>query len=594
MTWFDQRVADLQSGKTLPRGQQAIFQEVCQLDFSKMNDAQRVFSLLSIAQHFAGIEGIGETRIQLAQPSDQGTASATFLDAPDSFDVPLIRLDKKFFSAKTDPNIFVGLVLHELAHLKFTRRFYQEAGQLFPFERFLCNLIEDYRIERLMGETSRAWKTYLERTRLLLVEQDGLAHGLEEWLRLGELDRVLLLLGLFLFMPETLAARPDLQAWRLTDGTCVFHELQEIFATEPLEEDAVFTAAREILRRFRVCRDANRERDTDRLSLWPLQPDSSWGWSQMLNALEARSEVSESFEQKLLDDVEKLEQATAGESTELPSEHWNQQEATVRSPLPTVEKAVVETQRSRARYQLIARINAEVIRELQTLFADPDTHSPRRVPGQLAGRLDPRRLYRHSFDGRLFQQPSLGRRALVSTTVGLLIDASGSMTGWPESAALRLGVILCEAFQAARNVDIRIYSHVGTPHCCELSDLGDKQTAAGRLGSYSARVMANYDDLAIERVATLLETKPAARRVLFVLSDAQPTWRDPTAREELWAMTLTRDAVRQLRQRGWRVVGLTIGKGAGEYIYGEDRVHLRNPGEVATRFAPLLRSLFTA
>jgi hypothetical protein len=228
---------------------------------------------------------------------------------------------------------------------------------------------------------------------------------------------------------------------------------------------------------------------------------------------------------------------------------------------------------------------------LRQLFADPVSTMSGRVSGQLAGRIDPRRLYRQGFDPRLFRQPIAERRKLLPTTVGLLLDGSGSMSGMPEKVALRLGVILCEAFQESRNVEVGIFAHYGQLTHCELRDLGDKHSAADRLGAFGAEQLSNYDDLAIARVAEILEQRPAGRRVLFVLSDAQPTHRLTPRSKEQYAMSLARAAVIRLRERGWRVIGLTVGTGAGEFIYGRDRVHLSHPGDIPTKFAPLLRAV---
>jgi hypothetical protein len=48
----------------------------------------------------------------------------------------------------------------------------------------------------------------------------------------------------------------------------------------------------------------------------------------------------------------------------------------------------------------------------------------------------------------------------------------------------------------------------------------------------------------------------------------------------------------RLRGRGWRLIGLTVGSGAGDFIYGRDRVHLCHPSDIPTKFAPLLKGLF--
>lgn len=594
MSWYDQRISRLEAGSAPSRGSRLIFHEICRLDFAQMSEPQRIASLLEIAQHVAGIEGLEKTRIRLAHKVDEGTAAATFLDAPRSFERPAILLDRRFIAADVEPDVFVGLVLHEFGHLKFTRRFFLEGKDLLQYQRMICNLIEDYRIELLLAESSEAWRTYLERTRRRLVEEDGLARGLAQWEELSDLNRVTLLLGLFLFMPEVLAWRAELRNWVTADGICAFEVLKEIFASEPRTEDEVFAAAAELLRRFPVCQRANRElRISEEVMLWEEAYErDGWHWLQLSDQLRGRSLVSGPCDESLISQVNAANKELRLSASEMPEAEWRDDDASRTSRLPVRETVTPRSATAEQRYAEIVREYRVVVEELRQLFADPTQALSGRVSGQLAGRIDPRRLYRHGFDTRLFQHSLQQRKKLASTTVGLLLDASGSMRGLPEELALRLGVILCEAFRESRNVDVRIYSHLGLRDHCGLQQLGDKQTAAGFLGTYQALEVANYDDLALAGMARILEQRPAERRVLFVLSDARPTHRQHLGSRERYAMNLTRAEVGRLRGRGWRVIGLTVGQGAGRFIYGQDRVHLSVLSDIPTKFARLLRGLF--
>ena len=594
MSWCEQRLQQLPAGVSESRGARVIFHEICQLDFAGMSQPQRIASLLGIAQHVAVIEGLDETLIRLASQTDEGTGAATFLDAPKSFTRPAVLLDSRFFEADVELDVYVGLVLHEFAHLKFTRRFFLEAGNLPRYQRMLCNLIEDYRIERLMGGSSAAWQTYLERTRRRLVEEDGISRALAEWPDLSELNRLTLLLALLLFMPEVLVAREDLRTWRTADGTCACEELAAIFAAEPQSEDDVFHAAAEMVRRFPACQAANGELGLkEDIQLWEEafeQP--GWHWFTLSEQLKTREQIRQPLELDLINQVWKELEQKESRFDEMPESDWRREDASTRSRLSVLEVEAAGSDEAAATYASIARECRSVSAELRQLFADPVSNLSGRVSGQWAGRIDPRRLYRHGFDPRLFQQPVTHRQRLMPTTVGLLLDGSGSMRGLAEQLALRLGVILCESFQESRHVEVRIFSHVGAETHCELRDYGDKQTAARRLGGFRAEQMANYDDLAMGRVAELLEQRPTGRRVLFVLSDARPTHRFTARSQERYAMSLTRAEVMRLRGRGWRLIGLTVGSGAGDFIYGRDRVHLSHPGDIPTKFAPLLKGLF--
>jgi len=113
-----------------------------------------------------------------------------------------------------------------------------------------------------------------------------------------------------------------------------------------------------------------------------------------------------------------------------------------------------------------------------------------------------------------------------------------------------------------------------------------------RLGCYRATNHTNFDDLAIRTVAKELERQPAERRVLFVLTDALPFVCQMGHSEFAPGVDATAHVVTCLRRRGWRVIGLTIETGYGEQIYGQDRVHVRDPQDVEQYFPRLLMSLF--
>jgi hypothetical protein len=166
------------------------------------------------------------------------------------------------------------------------------------------------------------------------------------------------------------------------------------------------------------------------------------------------------------------------------------------------------------------------------------------------------------------------------------------MQGAREVIALRLGVILVEAFRSARNVDVEIFSHTGDGRICEIRRLGSKSNAAHRLGGYRAENRANYDDLALRAVTSLLERRPAEQRILFVLSDALPLLCSVSGSKFDSGVEATAKVVAGLRSRGWRVIGLTVGSGHGARIYGADRVHISDVSETGSLFAKLLINLF--
>lgn len=646
MSWYETRIAEFKRRVGVPRGQQSLFEQVCKIEYSQLNLYERIAHLMGLAKYIAHVENFGHTTIQLADSLRYGTACATFTDAPDSFQQPLILLDWRFFLDHDDPEIFIGLLLHELAHIKYTRLGFQQ-GKRHELERFLHNLLEDWRIERLLGSSCAAWKCYLERTRLRVFEEGCLHSGLADWDRLSQRNRTVLLLAVFLFAPEQIDARPELQTWENAGGINVFERLCDIFQTEPLSEEALLVAVNrisvELIRslpaeptlvlsmsasaqqgRFTIGHgtqsggDSNEKpeqgdeidcpagesisesvtRDkvaeilakqvAERVARQLLGP---WTWKTLADEVMCRSKCQQPLDDDVIKNVRRVPELS---KYPLPPAATGRQEAKAiclsDAPVQTTEPKRPD---ARMRYRIVARQVQHLAAKLRALFADPLPRSPDKLSGQAQGHLDPKRLYRVPFDRRVFRQPVPRRPKHKKTQVGLLLDGSGSMSGSREQIALWLGVILIEGLRAARNVDVKIFGHVGRyDQICEIQRLGDKSNAVHRLGCYRASNLTNFDDLAIRTVANELERQPAERRVLFVLTDALPFVCQLGHSEFALGVDATAHVVTTLRRRGWRVIGLTIETGFGEQIYGQDRVHVRDPQDVEQHFPRLLMSLF--
>lgn len=607
-SWYRQRIEAGRHIDPRTRGMRLIFRNVSDADFSSMPLHQRCAVLLNIARSIAAIEGLPETSIRLAEADSIGTAAATFLDAPESMCQPVIYLDRRFFQPEVEPDVFVGLVLHEMAHLLFTREFYRIAGKTSKQKKLLLNLIEDYRIERLMSESSPAWRTYLERTRRRLVEEDSLEHAVACWRFLEGYDRVMLLLMLFLFTPEVLESRPDLRAWRLSDGLCVFQELEEIFHEEPLSESQVFRAAKEVYLRFDVFKKAEQVSGpnrftvligTDSLSAGDEDGESAstakqtlWSGWRLAESILNRSLVGQTFPTNMVRMIEaEAKQTGCPEPAPLPFASENDADSRVKVAVEFIE--VPSTDQAREAYQKVAIATREVSEELENVFADPTLGRGRSFVAQPAGRLSGPRLHRYAFDSRLFTEDRQSKKKLIPTKIVLLLDASGSMAGVPEQIAMQLGVIMCEAFRKSSNVDLHVFSHSALAENVTIRDHGDKQSTQERLGAFRAQCQSNYDDVALLEIAKRFERDSDKRRVMFVLGDARPYAIEPARkRVSQTAVMMTARMVSRLRTEGWRVIGITTAPGHGELIFGEDRVHFDQLQLVPRKFAKLLLELF--
>jgi Mg-chelatase subunit ChlD len=187
---------------------------------------------------------------------------------------------------------------------------------------------------------------------------------------------------------------------------------------------------------------------------------------------------------------------------------------------------------------------------------------------QANGRLDPKQLYRSSYDPCIFKKQAPGRPDQV--LVVLLLDGSGSMIEKNAyKRALETAVMFKEGFEGSKDIDVRVYGHTSDEEqeICVVSDFGIGAEAKASLAQYFPG-MSNFDYLAIYATASKMARHPASRRILVSISDGLPC--APTQGPCINAVKATADAVQDIRQKGWTVFGVEIGKHSGNMIYGPE------------------------
>ena len=218
------------------------------------------------------------------------------------------------------------------------------------------------------------------------------------------------------------------------------------------------------------------------------------------------------------------------------------------------------------------------------------------------GRLDGTRVWREPVlgDDRVFlrqdQEPKPG------FSVDLLLDGSASRLHCQETIAAQ-GYILAKSLLNC-GIPVRVTSFCslrGYTVLRVLKEYGDKQ-GERRIFDYFAAGW-NRDGLALRGMEELMQSAPAEKHLLLILTDANPddshrippNGKNPISREYDGKAGVedTADEVRDLRRRGIRVAAIFMGEQdsvpAADRIYGKDLARIRRMDQLAQAAGRLIQ-----
>ena len=217
------------------------------------------------------------------------------------------------------------------------------------------------------------------------------------------------------------------------------------------------------------------------------------------------------------------------------------------------------------------------------------------------GWLDGARVWREPVlgDDRVFlrqdQEPKPG------FSVDLLLDGSASRLHCQETIAAQ-GYILAKSL-ADCGIPVRVSSFCslrGYTVLRVLKDFGEKN-GERKIFDYFAAGW-NRDGLALRMAAELLNTAPADKHLLILLTDASPddshkilpTGKVPLSRDYDGQVGDTADEVRALRRKGIRVAAVFMGENANvpnaRAIYGQDLAPIRRMDQLSAAAGRLIQT----
>lgn len=238
----------------------------------------------------------------------------------------------------------------------------------------------------------------------------------------------------------------------------------------------------------------------------------------------------------------------------------------------------------------------EHIRNCMQVQQQPDAVSARQ------GHVDSQRIWRLPVlkDGKVFLRSEEENNP--GFTVDLLLDGSASRLHCQETIAAQ-GYILARSL-ATCGIPVRVSSFCslrGYTVVRILKDFSEKN-AERKIFNYFAAGW-NRDGLALRMAGKLLDTAPADRHLLILLTDASPddsrkilpTGKVPLSRsyDGEAGVQDTSEEVRALRQQGVRVAAVFMGENASapdaRTIYGQDLVRIQRMDQLATAAGKLIQ-----
>ena len=238
----------------------------------------------------------------------------------------------------------------------------------------------------------------------------------------------------------------------------------------------------------------------------------------------------------------------------------------------------------------------EHIRNCMQVQQQPDAVSARQ------GHVDSQRIWRLPVlqDGKVFLRRE--EESNPGFTVDLFLDGSASRLHCQETIAAQ-GYILARSL-ATCGIPVRVSSFCslrGYTVVRILKDFSEKN-AERKIFNYFAAGW-NRDGLALRMAGKLLDTAPADRHLLILLTDASPddsrkilpTGKVPLSRsyDGEAGVQDTAEEVRALRQQGVRVAAVFMGENASapdaRTIYGQDLVRIQRMDQLATAAGKLIQ-----
>ena len=501
---------------------------------------------------------------------------------------------------------FLGLAIHEGCHLKWTD-FTQKPSARNQIIANLINILEDERIERLLGEQMPGYANYLKATKYYMfdlylqrMKKEGVTAGLEAPVRL--FNAIIALVR----YPKSLCEK-DLEEfvdylWKVREiildypktseevtaaADAIYEVIKEFFEQQMAHQDEK-SESQETEKEQQENQDGNEPEDEQEESEeGESQPGDATSDSDGVGEKTAGSDGSShispreraELDKKVSEVLRELEEelgemaeiAPSPESSSVPMDEEEMADCVKRDSAQLAgicenmvdigeggQAVLYRATESRDNYDdSLRRVRKYIPAIAKTLHGHCSEYQVT-YHGMRSGILDTGKLA-EAYQGVQTVYQREGRVRSDRMAVCVLIDESGSMYGEKIRAARDLAVLLNESISTIPVIDLYVYGHTYGDRCrdsyregikiAEMQVYREKGYVPKKaLGGVDAR-SGNLDSVAIREAATRMRKFSSCQKsLMFVITDGAPNERY----EQL------RDTVKELERRGMDIVAVCI------------------------------------
>ena len=501
---------------------------------------------------------------------------------------------------------FLGLAIHEGCHLKWTD-FTQKPSARNQIIANLINILEDERIERLLGEQMPGYANYLKATKYYMfdlylqrMKKEGVTAGLEAPVRL--FNAIIALVR----YPKSLCEK-DLEEfvdylWKVREiildypktseevtaaANAIYEVIKEFFEQQMAQQDEK-SESQETEKEQQENQDGNGPEDEQEESEeGESQPGDAASDSDGAGEKTAGSDASSPMspreravlDKKVSEVLRQLEEelgemaeiAPSPESSSVPMEEEEMADCVKRDSAQLAgicenmvdigeggQAVLYRATESRDNYDdSLRRVRKYIPAIAKTLHGHCSEYQVT-YHGMRSGILDTGKLA-EAYQGVQTVYQREGRVRSDRMAVCVLIDESGSMYGEKIRAARDLAVLLNESISTIPVIDLYVYGHTYGDRCRDSYNEGNKiaelqvyrekgYAPKKALGGVDAR-SGNLDSVAIREAATRMRKFSSCQKnLMFVITDGAPNERY----EQL------RDTVKELEREGMDIVAVCI------------------------------------
>ena len=255
-------------------------------------------------------------------------------------------------------------------------------------------------------------------------------------------------------------------------------------------------------------------------------------------------------------------------------------------------KRIISNDAAETAYKQIVNDNKSLIKKTAIKFKEIFLNDTEETEHGKTGKLNILRTYGVHKTERIFDK-TIEPKNINDTSIMLLVDESGSMSGYKELIAKQAAIIIAEICKEVSLPFGCIGFTADSGYGSELDhnvycNFRNKATEYYALADIRARAN-NMDGYSIRYAASMLQKQHSTYQLLIVISDGMPSCSAYRYNE---GIADTRKAIQETRRKKIPVVGIAIGLvQEDDYIqmYGNDFVHCQNVSDLGTTLCRVVR-----